>query len=200
MRKILFSIVCISLSIAVGSVNAQKQLSKEEEKEWKKTAKEYVKNPEALAQLTKDKQELQRINNSLESDNNLLKTQMNTKDNRIASLESQIDQLSMDLEAAQMAEPISQPVFTSTDNPDERVPMGTIYRVQIGAFEKDKNKIPSELDTTKDLTIEQSENYQKIVLGQFTNKAEAEKLQKHLRKVGVKDAWVVVYKDGVRVP
>ena len=200
MRKILFSIVCISLSIAVGSVNAQKQLSKEEEKEWKKTAKEYVKNPEALAQLTKDKQELQRINNSLESDNNLLKTQMKTKDNRIASLESQIDQLSMDLEAAQMAEPISQPVFTSTDNPDERVPMGTIYRVQIGAFEKDKNKIPSELDTTKDLTIEQSENYQKIVLGQFTNKAEAEKLQKHLRKVGVKDAWVVVYKDGVRVP
>ena len=200
MRKILFSIVCISLSIAVGSVNAQKQLSKEEEKEWKKTAKEYVKNPEALAQLTKDKQELQRINNSLESDNNLLKTQMNTKDNRIASLESQIDQLSMDLEAAQMAEPISQPVFTSTDNPDERVPMGTIYRVQIGAFEKDKNKIPSELDTTKDLTIEQSENYQKIVLGQFTNKAEADKLQKHLRKVGVKDAWVVVYKDGVRVP
>ncbi|MBK6621174.1 MAG: SPOR domain-containing protein [Saprospirales bacterium] len=200
MRKILFSIVCISLSIAVGSVNAQKQLSKEEEKEWKKTAKEYVKNPEALAQLTKDKQELQRINNSLESDNNLLKTQMNTKDNRIASLESQIDQLSMDLEAAQMAEPISQPVFTSTDNPDERVPMGTIYRVQIGAFEKDKNKIPSELDTTKDLTIEQSENYQKIVLGQFTSKTEADKLQKHLRKVGVKDAWVVVYKDGVRVP
>lgn len=200
MRKILFSIVCISLSIAVGSVNAQKQLSKEEEKEWKKTAKEYVKNPEALAQLTKDKQELQRVNNSLESDNNLLKTQMNTKDNRIASLESQIDQLSMDLEAAQMAEPISQPVFTSTDNPDERVPMGTIYRVQIGAFEKDKNKIPSELDTTKDLTIEQSENYQKIVLGQFTSKTEADKLQKHLRKVGVKDAWVVVYKDGVRVP
>lgn len=200
MRKILFGIVCISLSIAVSSVHGQKQLSKEEEKEWKKTAKEYVKNPEALAQLTKDKQELQRINNSLESDNNLLKTQMNTKDNRIASLESQIDQLSMDLEAAQMAEPISQPVFTPTENPDERVPMGTIYRVQIGAFEKDKNKIPSELDTTKDLTIEQSENYQKIVLGQFTNKAEAEKLQKHLRKVGVKDAWVVVYKDGVRVP
>ena len=185
--------------IAVGSLDAQKKLSKEEEKEWKKTAKEYVKNPEALAQLTKDKQELQRINNTLESDNNLLKTQMNTKDNRIASLESQVDQLSAELEAARLAEP-AQPVFTHTENSSEMVPMGTIYRVQIGAFEKDKNKIPSSLDTGKDLNLEQAGALQKIVLGQFTSKEEAEKLQKHLKKIGVKDAWIVVYKDGVRVP
>ena len=199
MRKILFGIVCFSLFIAVGSLDAQKKLSKEEEKEWKKTAKEYVKNPEALAQLTKDKQELQRINNTLESDNNLLKTQMNTKDNRIASLESQVDQLSAELEAARLAEP-AQPVFTHTENSSEMVPMGTIYRVQIGAFEKDKNKIPSNLDTTKDLNLEQGGSLQKIVLGQFTNKDDADRLQKHLKKIGVKDAWVVVYKDGVRVP
>jgi len=197
MRKILFCLACISLFVAVGALNAQKQLSKEEEKEWKKTAKEYVKNPAALAQLTKDKQELQRVNNTLESDNNLLKTQLGAKDGRIASLEAQIDQLSMELEAAAMAEP-AQPTYTATENPNEMVPMGTIYRVQIGAFEKDKNKIPSNLDTTGDLTLEQTENYQKIVLGQFTVKADAEKLQKHLKKIGVKDAWIVVYKDGVR--
>ena len=198
MKKILISLVCLSMFVAIGAVSAQKELSKDEQKEWKKTAKEYMKNPAALAQLTKDKQELQRINNSMESDLNLLKTQVNAKDNRVASLESQIDQLSMQLEAARNAQP-SEPIYaTPSDSPSEMIPMGMIYRVQIGAFEKDKNKLPSDLDTGQDMALEQGGGMQKIVLGQFTNKADAEKLQKYLKKVGVKDAWVVTYQDGVR--
>lgn len=198
MRKILFSLFCLSLLLSVTSLSAQRELSKEEEKEWKKTAKEYAKNPAALAQLTKDKQELQRINNSLESDMNLLKTQVNAKDNRIASLERQVEDLNIQLDAAANAEPM-QPVFTPSDMPGEVIPMGTIYRVQIGAFEKDKNKIPGDLNTGKDLSLEDKGGLQKIVLGQFTSKEEADKLKNHLRKIGVKDAWVVKYQDGVRV-
>ncbi|MBK7406587.1 MAG: SPOR domain-containing protein [Saprospirales bacterium] len=194
----MISLVCLSLLVAVGAVSAQKQLSKDEEKEWKKTAKEYMKNPAALAQLTKDKQELQRINNSMESDLNLLKTQVNAKDNRVASLESQIDQLSMQLEEARNAEPYQPAYTTPADSPGEMIPMGTIFRVQIGAFEKEKNQIPTGLETGQDMALEQAGGLQKIVLGQFTNKADAEKLQKHLKKIGVKDAWVVTYKDGVR--
>ena len=198
MKRILLSLVCLSLFVAIGTVSAQKQLSKDEEKEWKKTAKEYMKNPAALAQLTKDKQELQRVNNSMESDLNLLKTQVNAKDNRLASLESQIDNLSLELEAARNAVP-QEPAYTRpADSPGEVIPMGTIFRVQIGAFEKEKNQIPTTLESGQALALEQSGGLQKIVLGQFTNKADAEKLQKHLKKVGVKDAFIVTYVDGVR--
>jgi cell division protein FtsN len=172
-------------------------MSKDELKEWKSTAKEYVKNPAALAQLTKDKQELQRINNSLESDMNLLRTQVNAKDNRLATLESEIARLNMALDDARNAEP-APPIYTPTENPSEMIPMGTIYRVQIGAYEQEKNKIPTGLETGQDLALEQAGGMQKIVLGQFTSKAEAEKLQKHLKKVGLKDAWIVTYVDGVR--
>lgn len=198
MRKILFSLFCLSFLLSAVSVNAQRELSKDEEKEWKKTAKEYVKNPAALAQMTKDKQELQRINNSLESDMNLLRTQVNAKDNRISSLESQVNQLNLELEAARNAEP-PRPDFTPTDSPGEVIPMGTIFRVQIGAFERDKNKIPGALESGQDLALENAGGLQKVVLGQFTNKDDAEALKKHLRKIGVKDAWVVKYMDGVRV-
>lgn len=198
MRKILFSLLCLSLLLPASTLTAQRELSKQEKKEWKKTAKEYAKNPDALAQLTKEKQELQRINNSMESDMNLLKTQVNAKDNRIASLERQIQDLNYELEAARNAEP-SQPAFTPSDMPGEMIPMGTIFRVQIGAFEKDKNKIPGALDTGKDLGLEDKGGMQKIVLGQFTNKEDADKLRNHLRKIGLKDAWVVKYQDGARV-
>lgn len=198
MRKILFTLATLAMVFSITTLSAQRELSKEEEKEWKKTAKEYAKNPAALAQLTKDKQELQRINNSLESDMNLLKTQVNAKDNRIASLERQIEDLNIQLDAAANAEPM-QPVFTPSDMPGEVIPMGTIFRVQIGAFEKDKNKIPGDLNTGKDLALEDQGGLQKIVLGQFTSKEEADKLKNHLRKIGVKDAWVVKYQDGVRV-
>lgn len=198
MRKILFSLLCLSLLLPASTLTAQRELSKQEKKEWKKTAKEYAKNPDALAQLTKEKQELQRINNSMESDMNLLKTQVNAKDNRIASLERQIEDLNYELEAARNAEP-AQPAFTPSDMPGEMIPMGTIFRVQIGAFEKDKNKIPGALDTGKDLGLEDKGGMQKIVLGQFTNKEDADKLRNHLRKIGLKDAWVVKYQDGARV-
>jgi cell division protein FtsB len=197
MKKILFSLLCFSLFAFVGNVGAQKQMTKQEQKEWKKTAKEYSKNPQALAQLTKDKQELQRVNNNLESEMNLVRTQLNAKDNRIANLESQVDQLNLELMAAYESEPVP-PSFTATENAGEVIPMGTIFRVQIGAFEQDKNKIPSGLSTAPGMSLEKDGGLQKVVLGQFTSREEAEKLQKHLRKVGLKDAWIVTYKDGVR--
>jgi hypothetical protein len=40
---------------------------------------------------------------------------------------------------------------------------------------------------------------QKVTLGNFRDYWEADKFKKYLRDMGVKDAWIVPFKDGQRV-
>ena len=40
----------------------------------------------------------------------------------------------------------------------------------------------------------------RYTLGEFRDYWEADKFKKYLREMGVKDAWIVPYKDGKRVP
>ena len=74
---------------------------------------------------------------------------------------------------------------------------GTVFRVQIGAYEK--NYIPDNLDTSDSMTLELSDGMQKVMVGQFRDYQEAKELMKHMKKVGLGDAWVVAYVDGSRV-
>lgn len=78
---------------------------------------------------------------------------------------------------------------------------GIVFKVQIGAFKE--NELPEDpispviiLDTEE----EGFDNLQKVVLGQFRNYRQAELLKSHLKNMGIKDAWVVSYKNGERVP
>jgi cation transport regulator ChaC len=70
--------------------------------------------------------------------------------------------------------------------------------VQIGAYiGKDLSQFVSSND---DMAQEVAGNVQKYTLGTFTDYWQADKFKKHLRRMGVKDAWIVPYKDGSRVP
>jgi chromosome segregation ATPase len=75
---------------------------------------------------------------------------------------------------------------------------GVWFRVQIGAYED--LQIDQELETTPQLALEQQNNLQKIVLGRYRDYTDAKSLQSKLQTMGVKGAWVVSYRDGVRVP
>jgi hypothetical protein len=75
---------------------------------------------------------------------------------------------------------------------------GVWFRVQIGAYEE--RRIDKSLETTDQLTLEQQNALQKVALGRFRNYADAKQLQSQLQAMGVKGAWVVSYRDGVRVP
>jgi hypothetical protein len=41
---------------------------------------------------------------------------------------------------------------------------------------------------------------QKIVLGRFRDYQKAKQLQTQIQNLGIKDAWIASYEDGVRVP
>ena len=76
---------------------------------------------------------------------------------------------------------------------------GVVFKVQIGAFRnKDLTKY---FDNNPNFSGEVDEDGQKkYTLGYFTDYWEANNFKKYLRKMAVKDAWIVSYKDGERVP
>lgn len=117
----------------------------------------------------------------------------NEQQNRLANLEESLKQLQNQLKTAQNT------VDQLQQRPDcpEAMIKGVVFKVQIGAF---RNKVLSDnLDTSVNLDIEYNNGLQKIVLGQFRDYFKADSLQNKLRAMGVKDAWIVPYRDGNRV-
>ena len=74
---------------------------------------------------------------------------------------------------------------------------GVWFRVQIGAYEE--SKVDENLSNSDKLALE-GDDLQKIALGRFREYDNAKALQTQLQSVGLKDAWIVSYKDGKRVP
>lgn len=79
----------------------------------------------------------------------------------------------------------------------EREQQGLLYRVQIGMLEDEAlPAFPFEPDM---FLVEEVDNYNKYVLGSFRQYEASLEFRDLIRKLGVKDAWVVAYMDGERV-
>ena len=186
-------IFCLALIFSASQSFAQ--LSKKEKKEWKKKAKEYAKQPQNLKQLIEDKDAAQGQLTSLNQKVTELQASVSDKDARIAELEDQLSRSRSELTAAraEIAQLKESPVVNPMD-----FSKGVIFKVQIGAF---KNKdLAKYFDNNPNLGGEVKENEpQKITIGIFRDYWEADKFKKYMREMGVKDAWIVPYRDGQRV-
>ncbi|MEM6360356.1 MAG: Ezrin/radixin/moesin family protein [Bacteroidota bacterium] len=183
--------------VALFSVNSYAQLSKAEKKEWKKKAKTYAKNPEELKTLVEDSQAMSGQLSSLKSENSQLQSRMNDKDAKISELQDDLSKLRSDLSSAknQLREATSSPKPVATSG--GVMVDGVVFKVQIGAFRnKDLSKY---FENNENFGGENDGDTQKITLGQFRDYWEADTFKKYLREMGVKDAWIVSYKDGTRV-
>lgn len=191
-----YSLILLTLSLVLVSAAAFGQLSKEEKKEWKNKAKEYKSNPALLKQLVEEKQSLEAQVNKLKSEVNSLQAEVSNKDSRISELQDNTTLLRSDLAAANAK--LRENEATGKIGIGGDMVDGVVFKVQIGAF---RNK-----DLSK--YFEQHENFggetaggeQRITLGQFRDYWEADVFKKYLREMGVKDAWIVPYKDNQRVP
>lgn len=191
--KTTVQLLCVALLFAGTSAFAQ--LSKQEKKEWKKKAKEYAKNPANLKQFTEEKQSAENQVNTLNRRITEMQNAMSNKDARIAELEDQLSQLRGQL--AQARAEIQQLKETPVINPMD-FSKGIVFKVQVGAF---KNKDLSKyFDNNPNFGGEVRENEpQRITIGIFRDYWEADQFKKYMREMGVKDAWIVPYKDGQRV-
>lgn len=117
---------------------------------------------------------------------NQLRAEKNALENQLANSQSQL------ASAQQNLKEVTKQMQATSDN------YGVWFRVQIGAYQD--RRIDNSLETTDQLSLEERNELQKIALGRFRNYDDAKRLQTQLQEMGLKDAWVVSYKDGERVP
>lgn len=192
MKKGIILFFCLALIAA--STQSFAQLSKKEKKEWKKKAKQFAKEPENLKQLTEDKQAADASVASLNQKVSQQQATISDKDAKIAELEDQLAQMrgqltSAQAELAQLKEnPVNSMDFSK----------GVVFKVQIGAF---KNKdLAKYFENNPNFGGEAKDGEpQKLTIGIFRDYWEADTFKKYMREMGVKDAWIVPYKDGQRV-
>jgi len=174
---------------------AQKGGDKKVKKEWKKKAKTYVKNPLSLKstienyqktidELTKKNNELSQRYQELQAQLDKCENQSRGKDAEINNLKNQLAQCNTALEASKQQE-------------TKGVERGLIFKVQIGAFQY--FNINQYLSETQNFEGETRDNLNKYTIGRFKDYNMADAFKKDIRKMGIKDAWIVAYYDGVRI-
>ena len=191
-------LVLVSLLLVFGFTSIA-QLSKQEKKEWKAKYKAYKKDLEGFKILVEEngslKGQLSNAKNQLDE----TKSKLSDKDARISDLQDENARMKSQVEAANAAAQEARSALNS--KPDaEPAPMsmdGVVFKVQVGAFAK--KDMSSFFDNNPMFSGENEEGLQKITLGFFRDYWEADTFKKHLREMGVKDAWIVPYKDGQRV-
>ncbi len=192
MKKTLILILLLIGFGAVTGAYAQKtKKSKEEkasEKEWKKLLKDL--DPMQYKALVEERDGLKTELNQLNGKVVTMETDLNARNSEVEKLQAQLKSAEQKLSEEQ-----SSNVTRNNGKVSER---GVVFKVQIGAF---KNK-----DLTKYFENNQnfsgdvdSDGTKKYSLGYFGDYWEADTFKKYLREMGVKDAWIVAYRDGRRV-
>lgn len=190
-------LILVSLLLVFGFTSIA-QLSKQEKKEWKSKYKAYKKDLEGFKILVEEngtlKGELSNAKNQLAD----AKSKMSDKDANISDLQDENARMKSQVAAANSSAQEARNALNS--KPSEPAPMsmeGVVFKVQVGAFAK--KDMANFFENNPMFSGENEEGLQKITLGFFRDYWEADTFKKHLREMGVKDAWIVPYKDGQRV-
>ncbi len=192
-------LVLVSLLLVFGFTSIA-QLSKVEKKEWKSKYKAYKKDLEGFKILVEEngslKGQLSNAKNQLDE----TKSKLSDKDARISDLQDENARMKSQVAAANASAQEARNALSSKPANAEPAPMsmdGVVFKVQVGAFAK--KDMANFFDNNPMFSGENEEGLQKITLGFFRDYWEADTFKKHLREMGVKDAWIVPYKDGQRV-
>ena len=204
--KVLFTLF-LGIFIATAAIGqemtkAEKRAFKQEMKEWKKKKKKM--SPEEFKTLSEEHLKFKAANAGARSDIEMLEKQLSAKDGQISDLQKQVTRMQAAYQASQKevenlkAQIETRPAYNTEMVNGEDFSMGVVFKVQVGAFRKvDLKKYA---DTSKDFSAEGSDDLRKYVIGNFRNYEDANILKRYLREMGVEDAWIVPYRDGVRVP
>lgn len=207
------TVLCIFLgAVAVQPVYAQKDKKKKEtktstqkdkkdkgkkgnkpSKEEKKALKAIKKNPKAakaqIDNLTNQLGNARTTNMLLQEENNKLKKQVDS-----------LSQLSAEIQ--RLRDEIAQKDKVIQDKANEiaelkrTIPAGRVYRVQIGAFVKFKPSADPLFAQT--FMAESKDEMNRYTIGMFREEDNAELFRQDIMKMGIKDAWIVAYNDGIR--
>ncbi|MCS6790877.1 MAG: SPOR domain-containing protein [Bacteroidia bacterium] len=178
-----------------GGAKKPADTQKELKKEWKKKAKMYVKNPLALkAREEGFQKQIQDRDRQIED-----------SQRRNRELSERMDQLEKQIQAKQysydslMSEYLRLKAAYETEKKQARLDVmpGLVFKVQIGAFRLfDMRKYAQDNPFFETEALGDINRY---TVGRFRDLALAEAFQKDLKRLGIRDAWIVPFKDGVRI-
>jgi len=173
------------------------QLTKKEKKEWKKKLKKTT--PEQFKRMYDENASLKSEASSTQGQLSGIQASIGEKDAKIAELTEQNRKMEAQVNAAKKAIARAKQEATVAAPSKTMVSEdGIIFKVQIGAFRnKDLSKYFENNENFGGET--ESDGVQKITLGSFRDYWESDTFKKYLREMGVNDAWIVPYKDGIRV-
>ncbi len=162
--------------------------SQDDQKEWAKKLK--AMDPLALKALYEERDQLK---SEVES----TKGQLQGKDDKIAELEKQLTDVKAN-SIKMPAEANEKDITSSGYDRQNANAQGVVFKVQIGAF---KNKdLTKYFENNKYFSGDvDPDGTKKYTLGYFSEYWESDRFKKYLREMGVKDAWIVPYKDGKRL-
>ncbi|MEX2513556.1 MAG: hypothetical protein WD398_11665 [Cyclobacteriaceae bacterium] len=179
----IIAIPCLFVLLINCSPKAITSLTDETYNEWDQKKKEM--NPEQFKNFVESNEQLKSENEELKEKKAYLHQSLEKKDNEINRLTDQMDQ-------------IKTAHAKSKEDEKNKWDTGIVFKVQLAAF--DDYDLRNLTENGSDLKIIDEDGYIKYVLGQFRDYEMADKFKKKLRKLGVKEAWIVPYKEGKRVP
>lgn len=188
-------LVIFSLVMFVSfAYTANAQMSKKETKEWKKRIKSL--SPGQYKALLEENKSLKGQVSSLKKEVAGVDDRVKEKDDQISDYQDQVSSLRRELaDAKKKAKAAGNNSARSASAIDEK---GVLFKVQIGAFkQKDLSKFSKDNPAFQ---MDEKDGIMKYTVGTFKDYWEADTFKKYLREVGVKDAWIVAFKDGKRVP
>ncbi len=202
MKKIAFLLLTMCLSFQYSFAQKMTKEEKAEEKAWAKKMKTL--KPLDYKRMVEEKGQLEQAAQEATTNLETCTSGQTAKDDEIVKLRANVDTLTAQLTAAPAATASSSKASKQTKSQAQSgtastAKPGLIFKVQIGSFRnKDLTKY---FNNTKNFSGEvDSDGTKKYTLGEFTEYWEADNFKKYLREMGVKDAWVVSYKDGNRIP
>ncbi len=190
MFRFILASICFIFLLSTNSIFAQ-SMSKEQEKVWKKKQKSM-----SVEEFK------QKVEGSATSGDEVykLEKQVISTTQALAERERKIDSLEQALADVQKKDSStsseSSDSDASSDTKDD-YSKGVVYRVQVGAF---RNKDLMKFVGHRRFHAETDEDgVKKYTIAAFKDYWEADLFKKYMREMGVNDAWIVSYKDGVRV-
>ena len=130
-------------------------------------------------------------NKSMKSQVASLRSELDNVDDQLAAKDDQINQYAAqnaDLRDQLAKAKASAGAGTINDK------VGIIFKVQIGAYKE----IDLSEDNSNSFGSEKGD-LNKYTIGVFKDYWEADTFKKYIKEMGVKDAWIVSYRDGKRV-
>ena len=169
--------------------------AKQRRRSGKKKAKEFKKSPENLKQLSEQKVEADTKVVDLSGKVREMEGTISERDARITELEEQLSRMRGELAScnSQLVQLREAPAVV---NPMD-FSKGVVFKVQVGAFKnKDLQKYFDNNPNFGGEARKEPTDPQKITIGIFRDYWEADTFKKYMRDMGVKDAWIVPYRDG----